>query len=269
MAKLPPENAPITPPALEAAALDLSSEGLLQTSNADRAATLRISRSKIELFTSCKCCFYLDRKLEVREPPSYPLTLNIAVDDLLKKEFDLYREVQKPHPIFLKHGLDLVPFKHPKIDGWRDALHPELTYYAEELGFLVSGGLDDVWVDSHGVLYVADYKATAKKGDPSLDGPGGARYQRQIEVYQWLLRKQGFTVSDTAYFVYCNGDKQKPEFAGRLEFSTHLLAHDGTTDWIEPTLREMRALLDSPVPPAPADDCKLCEYFTRRQRAVS
>lgn len=233
------------------------------------AATLRLSRSKIELFTACQCCFYLDRKLGVREPPSFPLTLNLAVDDLLKREFDLYREKQTPHPIFLEHGLDLVPFKHQKIDRWRDALHPELVHYVEEFGFLVSGGLDDVWVDSDGCLYVVDYKATSKKGEISLDGTQGERYKRQVEVYQWLLRKQGFTVSDTAYFLYCNADKQRPEFAGRLEFSTKLLPLIGNTQWIEPALAEMHALLLSPTPPPPGDDCKLCQYFIKRDSALS
>lgn len=233
------------------------------------AATLRLSRSKIELFTSCQCCFYLDRKLGVREPSSFPLTLNLAVDDLLKREFDSYREKQAPHPIFLEHGLDLVPFKHEKIDRWRDALHPELVHYVEEYGFLVSGGLDDVWVDSYGCLYVVDYKATSKKGEVSLDGDLGEKYKRQVEVYQWLLRKQGFTVSDTAYFLYCNADKQRPEFAGRLEFSTKLLPLVGDTQWIEPALAQMHALLLSPTPPAPADDCKLCQYFIKRDSAIS
>lgn len=237
--------------------------------SAQLAPALRLSRSKLELFTSCPCCFYLDRKLQVREPPSFPLTLNLAVDDLLKREFDLYRETQQPHPLFIEQGLDLVPFKHEKIDRWRDALHPSLVHYVEEFGFLVSGGIDDVWVDSHGTLYIADYKATSKKGDVSLDGPQGERYKRQIEVYQWLLRKQGFTVSDTAYFLYCNADKLKPEFAGRLEFSMRLLPLVGDTSWIEPTLADMYAVLQSPTPPEPSDDCKLCEYVTKRKNALS
>ena len=29
--------------------------------------------------------------------------LNVTVDELLKKEFDLYRKEQKPHPIMVKH----------------------------------------------------------------------------------------------------------------------------------------------------------------------
>jgi CRISPR/Cas system-associated exonuclease Cas4 (RecB family) len=261
----PTENG-TTPANTDAA--NLASEEISAAPASQDLPALRISRSKVELFMSCKCCFYLDRKLEVREPPSFPLTLNIAVDDLLKKEFDSYREAQQPHPIFIQNGLDLVPFKHEKIDRWRDALHPGLVHYMEEFGFLVSGGLDDIWVDPQGRLYVADYKATSKRSELSLDGPLGEKYKRQVEVYQWLLRKQGFTVSDTAYFLYCNADKQKPEFSERLEFQTSLLPHVGNTDWIEPALADMHALLRSPTPPPPSDDCKLCQYFVAREQAL-
>jgi len=51
----------------------------------------RISRSKVDLFLNCPCCFYLDVRLGVKRPPGFPFNLNSAVDALLKKEFDHYR----------------------------------------------------------------------------------------------------------------------------------------------------------------------------------
>lgn len=61
----------------------------------------RLSRSRLENFLKCKRCFYLDRKLGVDKPQSYPFRLNSAVDELLKKEFDLYRERRQIHPYCL------------------------------------------------------------------------------------------------------------------------------------------------------------------------
>ena len=58
----------------------------------------KLSRSKLELFMRCKRCFYIDRRLGVGHPSGYPFSLNIAVDELLKKEFDIYRLEQKVHP---------------------------------------------------------------------------------------------------------------------------------------------------------------------------
>ena len=75
-------------------------------------APFKISRSKFFNFLSCKRCFYLDRVKGLKEPSMPGWALNVAVDELLKKEFDLYREEQKPHPIMVKHNLNFVPYKH-------------------------------------------------------------------------------------------------------------------------------------------------------------
>lgn len=45
----------------------------------------KLSRSKLDLFLRCKRCFYIDRRLGVGHPDGYPFSLNIAVDELLKK----------------------------------------------------------------------------------------------------------------------------------------------------------------------------------------
>ncbi len=70
----------------------------------------RLSRSKLDLFIECPRCFYLDRKLGVGRPPGYPFNLNSAVDELLKKEFDIHRQAKTVHPLVKAYGLDLVPF---------------------------------------------------------------------------------------------------------------------------------------------------------------
>ena len=41
----------------------------------------------------------------------------------------------------------------------------------------------------------------------SLDEEWHDGHKRQIESYQWLLRQNGFTVSDTGYWVYENASK--------------------------------------------------------------
>ncbi len=72
----------------------------------------KLSRSKIELFIECSRCFYIDRRLGVKRPPGFPFNLNIAVDTLLKKEFDHYRENGQQHPLLEKYGVDARPVPH-------------------------------------------------------------------------------------------------------------------------------------------------------------
>ena len=165
----------------------------------EESKPFRISRSKLDLFLECPKCFYLDQRLGVGRPSTYPLTLNIAVDELLKKEFDILRESQNPHEIMVKYGVDAVPFKHPELDKWRNALTQGVEHVDKTTNLSVRGGIDDVWINSNKELHVVDYKATSKKTEITLDGDLGAQYKRQMEVYQWLLRMNGFNVSKTAY----------------------------------------------------------------------
>ncbi len=61
---------------------------------------------------------------------------------------------------------------------------------------LVTGAVDDLWENARGELIVVDYKSTAKAAEiTELNEEWHAGYKRQIEIYQWLLRQNGFTVS--------------------------------------------------------------------------
>ena len=51
-----------------------------------------ISRSKIDLYLKCKRCAYLDMRLGIKQPKSFPYNLNSRIDNLLKEEFDLARK---------------------------------------------------------------------------------------------------------------------------------------------------------------------------------
>jgi hypothetical protein len=63
--------------------------------NPESKEPFELSRSKIDLFLECARCFYLDRRLGIGRPDSFPFTLNNAVDALLKKEFDELEMMKK------------------------------------------------------------------------------------------------------------------------------------------------------------------------------
>ncbi len=219
-----------------------------------------MSRSKIDLFMNCPRCFYLDRRLGVGQPPGFPFNLNSAVDELLKKEFDIHRAKGTAHPLMEKYGIDAVPFQHEKMDEWRDALHAGVQALHEPTNLLITGGIDDLWVNPAGELMVVDYKATSKKTEVNLDAAWQIGYKRQVEIYQWLLRHNGFTVSDTAYFVYCNGDSDKEAFDAKLEFRISVLPYKGSDHWIENVLQKIKRTLMSDSIPASGADCDYCKY---------
>ena len=91
---------------------------------------IKLSRSAIEQYLNCKRCFVLMYKYKVRLN-TLPFTLNSAVDNLCKNEFDYYRDKQEPHPLFLENGIDAVPFKHADMDKWRNNFQG-ISYYDSE-----------------------------------------------------------------------------------------------------------------------------------------
>jgi len=227
----------------------------------------RISRSKIDLFLDCPRCFYLDRRLGTARPPGYPFSLNSAVDKLLKKEFDIHRAQGTAHPLMEHYGIKgVVPFPDEKIDEWRDALSGGVTHLHQPTNFLITGGIDDVWQNDKGEMMVVDYKATSKEGQVNIDAPWQRSYKRQMEVYQWLFRKNGFKVSPIGYFVYCNGITDKKAFDAKLEFHISIIPYEGDDSWIEGTLLDIKKCLDADVIPASHPDCDYCNYRAAAQK---
>lgn len=209
---------------------------------------------------NCKRCYYLDAKLGVAQPPGYPFALNSAVDYLLKKEFDSHRKAKTAHPLMTHYGLKAVPLDHELMDEWRDALRRGIRYLDKETNFMITGGIDDVWVNDEGEFIIVDYKATSKAEEVNLDADWQIGYKRQVEIYQWLFRQNGFKVNDTAYFVYCNGLTDKDAFDGKLEFDIKLLPYKGDDSWVGEVLPEIKKLLDGDTVPDYNDDCDYCLY---------
>lgn len=229
------------------------------------AEAFRLSRSKIDLFIECPRCFYLDRRIGVPRPQGFPFNLNSAVDLLLKKEFDVHRKDGTPHPYMIENNIPAIPFVHKDIDTWRENFVGAQTLHAET-NLLITGAVDDVWIYTDGPdkdkLIIVDYKATSKDGEVSLDAEWQDGYRRQIEVYQWIFRRLGFNVSDTGYFVYANGLRDKPGFDNKLEFAIKMISYTGKTDWVDKTLLEIKKCLDNDQIPKEGDDCEYCAYRT-------
>ena len=220
----------------------------------------KLSRSKIDDFINCSRCFYLDRRLGIAHPPGYPFNLNSAVDHLLKKEFDIHRGKGEKHPLIEKYGVDARPVSHEELDKWRENFKG-VQYLEPKTGLLVTGAIDDLWINSKGEYIVVDYKATSKEEEiNALDQDWQIGYKRQMEMYQWLLRKNGLKVSDTGYFVYCNGKTDCDKFDCKLEFDLTLIPYKGDDSWVEGTIVDAHKCLCADTIPEPSANCDYCNY---------
>ena len=231
--------------------------------SSESSESYKLSRSRIENFCKCKKCFYLEEKMGISRPAQFPFNLNNAVDELLKNEFDTYRGTEQNHPIILEYGIDAKPIKHPDIEDWRTR-NKGIGFLDNDTNLYFYGLVDDVWISTiNEKLIIVDYKATSKKGEVSLNAPWQISNKRQVEIYQWLFRKNGFDVEEIAYFVYCNGRSDKDEFNNILEFKTKIISYKGDSDWIEPITREIKKTLDSDNIPLSDPNCEYCRYITK------
>lgn len=226
----------------------------------DAKKPFKLSRSKIDLFLECPRCFYLDRRLGVGRPPGFPFTLNSAVDTLLKQEFDVHRASGEPHPLIKQYGIDARPVPHEALDKWRQNFIG-VQYLYEPANLIITGAIDDLWQNSQEEYLVVDYKATAvNERITELNKAHHKSYKRQMEIYQWLLRQNGLDVSDTGYFVYCNGQKDREAFDGRLDFDVTLIAYTGSDKWVERAIVQAHNCLNSDHVPDASEDCDYCAY---------
>ena len=229
-----------------------------------------ISRTGIEEFVRCPRCFYLRRRLGLAPPRMVPLTLAVATDALLKEEFDQVREAKKRHPVWDEFDLNVRAFSHEAMELWRNNFKG-IRHLHEPTNLEIFGAVDDVWEHLEtSELHIVDYKSTSKQGDPSIEGGGFADgYKRQMEIYQWLFRKEGFDVSDEGYFLYVNGSKSGPffddELIGNMRFKTTLIPYNGKTDWVERVLAQCKECLQADELPEYADGCDNCRYAIDRE----
>lgn len=233
----------------------------------------KVSRSKIELFMQCPRCFWLDVRYKITRPSGPPFNINKAIDELFKKEFDYFRAKGEAHPLMTQAGIKAIPFKHKDMDKWRHNFTGVTTVH-EPTNLHVFGAVDDVWIDDKDNLIVVDYKATAKAQPVKSLGAEGTwhdTYRRQMEIYQWLLKQNGFEVSDTGYFVYATGSWEHDKFDNVVNFETHVFPHKGKSDWVEGVIKKMKKTMDSDTMPAvgknimkPDKPCEFCDYARSR-----
>ena len=243
----------------------------------DREEPYELSRSRVESFIRCPACFWLDRAKGVKFPSIPGFNLNTNTDILLKRDFDVYRAKQEPHPFMVMHGLGhLVPFAHEDLERWENSKSfgaaKHFNTLHEETNILLGGGLDDVWQNQQtGELHIVDYKSTAQgvqgpKKQPKridLEGPYKVSYKRQMDIYQWVMRGMGNPVSDTGYFLYVDGQHwgiegmlDEDPTTATMKFSATLLPYEGNDSWVEGALRGIKKVLTSDHCPEHTEGCE-------------
>lgn len=255
----------------------------------------KISRSKFDNFRKCPRCFYFDVVKGYIAPGTPGWALNSKTDELLKKEFDKYREEEKPHPFFLENNLkNIIPYKNNNVakdvdgnvmfcsgskkaykimDAWRTNAKG-ISIRFKDTNLILYGSVDDIWLDTKtNELIVVDYKSQGTFDEVNPDTYFNAEYrldyQRQLNFYSYLLNNQqgelsNIKVSKTAYLYVVNARGLDDNFNNQLIFETKLVPVPISDEGIEENLQKMLDLMNSETIPNANPKCKNCAYSRRR-----
>lgn len=221
----------------------------------------RLSPSGLYGYTECKACFWADNHF--KKAPMLPLLLNTAMDSVLKNRYDKYRsDGGFPPEMAALAEQGIKPFENlGELNNWREN-RTALRIVDEEVGYALSGKIDDVLVEADGRLIPADYKSSGNA--PAEDKQ--KYYADQLAAYGLMFSKQGFPVSNRAnllhYFV-----KDKSDGAIEVAFDSHLDLVPIDLEAIERKLSEMVKCLNGPYPGDNAL-CDKCAYYAGRAEAI-
>ncbi|GBD33809.1 hypothetical protein HRbin34_00103 [bacterium HR34] len=186
---------------------------------------IQLSPSSINLFLECPACFWLEKKMGIRRPPPYPYTLNSAIDQLLKAEFDECRIQNKIPEIIQEKGIKAHLFPNQQlISQWRSNFSG-LRYYDEKLDAVLFGAVDDILEFEDGSLSPLDCKSTGGNVANVYD-----RFQIQMDIYSYLLERNGFKTNGKAYLAFYIVDKSDGFGDAKLSFKKELHEIETKTD---------------------------------------
>lgn len=216
----------------------------------------KISRANLQLMKECPRCFWLYKNKDIRRPQGYPYTLSIAVDQLLKAEFDSYRETGTLHPVLIGHaGLEGAKLfsDSNQLQKWRNNFEG-LKYHDEGLGATLFGAVDDILEFPSGELAVIDYKSSGAKEISVY-----ADYQMQMDVYTHILEQLGYQTARKAFFVFYQVDKNNG-FNGRLPFLGQIREVNTNPEYVYDLFSQAVKLARSDTPPSVHSECQYCVW---------
>ncbi len=228
-----------------------------------KVGTLKISRSGLKLFLECPRCFWLDLHHKIKRPPGYPYTLSAAVDYLVKREFDKFRVEGTLPPVLTLSGVEGLKgaklYAGDNLAEWRNNFKG-ISYFDESLNANLYGAVDDVLEFKDGSLAVIDYKSSGSKEITIYDD-----YQKQMDVYNYILQQLGYETYPEAFFVFYQVIKEGEDgFQNALKFKEQVKAVKVNKDWVGPAFEAAVELARQDSPPAQSGNsqkhCDHCHY---------
>ena len=211
----------------------------------------KFSPSSLSLLKECPRCFYLRFNKGIKRPDTIFPSLPSGMDKILKAHFDSFVGKEKLPPELKDMNDEVTLFDNAGLlEVWRNNFKG--IQWTDEKGNLIRGAVDNI-LQKGKKLIVLDYKT---RGYP-LKEDTAKYYQDQVDIYTFLLRKNGYETEDYAYLLFYHPDRVNEN--GDFVFHTDLVRMEISIKNAERIFNEAVKVLEGDMP-EPSDNCQFCGW---------
>lgn len=220
----------------------------------------KLSPSSLSLMEDCPRCFWLHHNKDKKRPQGIFPSLPSGMDGILKTHFDKFMTKGEIPPELKQNkeckGCKLFDNKE-LLAEWRNNFRG--VKWQDEKGNILHGAVDNILVKGK-KLVVLDYKT---RGFP-LKEDTAEHYQNQLDIYNFLLQKNGYDTEDFAFLLFYV-PKEVME-TGEVIFNTHLVKMKIDVLAAEKLWKRALRILNGKCPAHHAEDdeevCPWCEMVS-------
>jgi CRISPR/Cas system-associated exonuclease Cas4 (RecB family) len=213
----------------------------------------KLSPSRMNLFFECERCFWLRVNKKINRPSGPFPSLPSGVDQKVKNHFDRFRQKDESPPELEDLDLTLLEDSQflQKARSWRT--EPKLRL--NELNAILRGGVDDLLEDQSGNIVVMDYKT---RGYPPKEDSGAPDYyRRQVNLYNLILRENGYKTKEYGLILYFYPEKFTE--SGGFLFHTEIRKVDVDMEKARKMVEDAVNTLEGEIPEH-SENCDFCEW---------
>jgi len=212
----------------------------------------KLSPSSLNLMQECPRCFWLDKNNVWKRPVGIFPSLPSGMDRILKIHFDKFREKGMLPPEICDEtscvGMKLFD-NNELLKIWQN--NRKGILFTDENGNILSGAMDNL-LQKGNKLIVLDYKTRGY----GLKEDTHEHYQLQMDIYNFLLRKNGYETEDYAFLLFYV--PREVTETGEVIFDTTLKKVPINVKNAENMWKKAIELLNSDCP---EKGCEWCERF--------
>ena len=214
----------------------------------------KFSPSSLSLLKECPRCFWLKFNKNIKRPAGIFPSLPSGMDKVLKVHFDAFMEKgELPPELCNEECKDLKLFDDKELlKVWRSNFKGIQWKDKEEN--LYRGAIDNILVKGK-KLIVMDYKT---RGYP-LKEDTHKHYQNQMDIYNFLLRKNDYETEDYAYLLFYHPDKvtKKGDFVFNIDIVKMKISIENAESIFKNALKTLKGEI-----PKAKEDCEYCRWIS-------